>query len=227
MRKTLHATHKEKQENSGCIWFLYIVLMYIVLVFFLITFSCLRACRLCPCGSVSETTLAFCALSVWVALFSVSAMALVSIWPLLLWSIIWAFSSIFLYSFPLFPCFFFFYSFSSVSPRVPLNPRCLSLITRRLLQPSVCPSVLPSFLPSLLTPMQRLSLWQTCAITRTLSIIARLSIKGVISPQCPMPWQEWVPPRRSRPCPVVPGPSATSMTASSARPVRRPSRGSR
>lgn len=133
----------------------------------------------------------------------------------------------FLYSSPLFPCFFSS-SFLSVSPRVPLNPRCLSLTTRRLLptfRPSVCPSFLPSFLCSL--PMRRLSLWQTCAITRILWTIARLSIKGVISPQCPMPWQEWVPRPRSRPCPVAPGPSPTSTTASSARLARRPSRGSR
>lgn len=96
--------------------------------------------------------------------------------------------------------------------------------------PGVCfdlPSFCLSFLPSLLSSMQRLSLWQTCAITRTLWIIARLSIKGVISPQWPTPWQEWAPPPRSRPCPVVPGPSPTSMIASSAQPVRRPSRGSR
>lgn len=62
----------------------------------------------------------------------------------------------------------------------------MSLLNYPASAPSICPSVLPSFLPSFLTSMRRLSLWQTCAITRTLRIIARLSIKGVISPQCPM-----------------------------------------
>lgn len=85
----------------------------------------------------------------------------------------------------------------------------------------------PSSVPSLLTPMQRLSFWQTCAITRTLWIIARLSIKGVISPQCPMPWQEWAPRPRSQRCPVELAPSTTCTIASSARPARRPLRGSR
>lgn len=90
------------------------------------------------CSPVSERNLAFIVRYhwIWVALFSLSAMALVSKWPLLLWSIIWAFSSLFFCTPP--RCFPYFISW------------CLSLITRRLLLPSVRPSVLPSFFPSFL-----------------------------------------------------------------------------
>lgn len=112
---------------------------------------------------------------------------------------------------PSLPFLCLFLLFVNVSPQTPGVCSCPPV------RPSVC---LSSSLP-------RLSLWQTCAITRTLSIIARLSIKGVISPQCPMQWQGWAPRPRCRPSPAELAPSATCTTASSARPVRRPSRGSR
>ena len=133
-------------------------------------------------------------------------MALVSKLLLLLWSIIWAFSSFLLYSSLSFPLiFFFFYSFCS-------SQSLMSLLN----YPASASTFPPSVLPSSLSSTQRLSLWQTWAITRTLWIIARLSIKGVISPQWTTPWQEWAPLPRCRCCPVAPGPSAISTTASSA-----------
>lgn len=147
-------------------------------------------------------------------------MALVRKWLKFLWPIFWALSSFFVLLL-FFPTFFpFFICF----------PACSSHPWRLFLDyvafaPTFLPSVCP--LPSCLTSMQHLSLWQTCAITRTLWTIVRLPIKGVISPQWPMPWQGWVPPPRCQPCPVELGPSPTSMTASSVRPVRRPSKDSR
>lgn len=67
---------------------------------------------------------------------------------------------------------------------------------------------------------------QTYPITRTITIKAKLWIKGMISPQWPMPWRGWAPLRLSQPCPAVQDPSPACMTAScSARAARRPSRG--
>lgn len=67
---------------------------------------------------------------------------------------------------------------------------------------------------------------QTCPVTRLISIASRLSIKGVISPQWPMPWQGWAPPPHSLPCPAELAPSAACMTGScSAREARKPLRG--
>lgn len=69
---------------------------------------------------------------------------------------------------------------------------------------------------------------QTFPITRTITIKAKLSIKGMISPQWPMPWRGWVPLRLSQPCPAAQAPSPACTTAScSARAARRPSRGLR
>lgn len=117
-------------------------------------------------------------------------------------------------------------SFFVLLPIGPLFCLCVSLsfLKHLALAPTFCP-VLVCF--SSCSSMHRLSLWQICAITRTLWTIARLSIKGVISPQWPTPWQEWVPPPRSLSCPAGPAPSVTFTTASSARPARRPSKGSR
>lgn len=127
----------------------------------------------------------------------------------------------FLYSSFLFPNpFSFVYLFSCL-----FLSSVASFLDHLAFAPTFLPCVRP--LPSRLTPMQHLSLWQTCAITRTLWTIARLPIKGVISPQWPMLWQGWAPPLRCQPFPVAPGPSATSMTVSSAQPVRRPSKDSR
>lgn len=70
--------------------------------------------------------------------------------------------------------------------------------------------------------------WQTYPITRTITIKAKLWIKGMISPQWPMPWQGWVPLRLSQPCPAELDPSPVCTTAlCSAQAARRPSRGSR
>lgn len=139
---------------------------------------------------------------------------------LLLWSIIWAFSSFFVLL-PVVPLFFFLFN---PCPCVFLSIPDVSSQT-----PCVC-SYLLSVLPSLLSSMQRLSLWQTCAITKTLWIIARLSIKGVIFPQWPTPWREWAHRRQCPPCPpcpAVPAPSVTSMIVFSARPVKRQLKDSR
>lgn len=67
---------------------------------------------------------------------------------------------------------------------------------------------------------------QTYPITRTITVKAKLWIKGMISPQWPMPWRGWVPLRLCQPCPAVQDPSPACMTAScSAQEARRPSRG--
>lgn len=67
---------------------------------------------------------------------------------------------------------------------------------------------------------------RTRPITRIITIKAKQWIKEMISPQWQMPWQGWVPPRPSQPCPAAPAPSPVFMTAScSARAARRPSRG--
>lgn len=185
------------------------LVLNVFFILFLITFSCLRACQVCPRIVKNLSCVSFCngfgrkMTKAFLAHFL---------------------SSIFFFCTPpfcsptLFPLFICFPACSS-------HPWRLSLITWPLLLPSFLSSVCP--LPSRFAPMQHLSLWQTCAITRTLSTIARLPIKGVISPQWPMPWQGWVPLPRCQPCPVAPGPSATSMTVSSARPARRPSKDSR
>lgn len=214
---------------------LYLVLMHcsdVSIIFFSTlcpNHACLRACCVCLCAVQCQKrkSLWYLAFSLWHCMpcqfellffFSVCDGFGKQI-RLLLWSIIWAFSSFFV-TLPVVPLFYFFFL---------LNPYpcvVLSILDVFPWIPRVC-SYLPSFLPSLLSSMQRLSFWQTCAITRTLWIIARLSIKGVISPQWPMPWREWAPHPRSQPYPVEPAPSATSMIASLARPVRKPLKGSR
>lgn len=84
------------------------------------------------------------------------------------------------------------------------------------------PFLLPKFflwLSNLLFP----HVAQTCPITRLISIASRLSIKEVISPQWPMPWQGWAPRPLSPPCPAELAPSAAYMTGScSAREARKP-----
>lgn len=68
--------------------------------------------------------------------------------------------------------------------------------------------------------------WQTYPITRTITVKAKLWIKGMISPQWPMPWRGWVPLRLCQHCPAVQDPSPACTTAScSAQAARRPSRG--
>lgn len=185
------------------------LVLNVFLVLFFITFFLLVSLSSVSTQSVIKKT--------WVVFLS--AMALVEKWLQLFWPIFWALSSFFVLllcvPYPFFLCL-------SVFLPVPLIrgvfPWSLGLCSHL---PSVCP------LPSWLTSLQHLSLWQTCAITRTLWTIARLPIKGVISPQWPMPWQGWVLHPHCQPCPVAPGPSATSMTVSSARPVKRPSKDSR
>lgn len=68
---------RQKDNIPGCIWPSCIVVMDISLIFFLETFSCLRACRPRVFFSVREEFGILCSLSVWVALLSLSAMALV------------------------------------------------------------------------------------------------------------------------------------------------------
>lgn len=214
---------------------LYLVLMHCsdVSIIFLSTLcpnhACLRACCVCLCAVQCQKrkSLWYLAFSLWHCMscqFELLSFFLRLRW---LWkantsaSLIHYLSFLFFFCYP--PCcsliLFFFL----------LNPYpcvVLSILDVFPWIPCVC-SYLPSFLPSLLSSMQRLSFWQTCAITRTLWIIARLSIKGVISPQWPMPWREWAPHPRSQPYPVEPAPSATSTIASLARPVRKPLKGSR
>lgn len=180
-------------------------LVYVFLILFLITFLCLWACEVCPHIVKNLSCVSFCdgfgrkMTSAFQAHFL---------------------SSIFFFVFLLFvPQPFSFICFPGCSSFV------ASFLDHLAFAPTFRPFVCPP--PSWLASMQHLSLWQTCAITKTLWTIARLPIKGVISPQWPMPWQGWVPPPRCQPCPVVPAPSATSMTVSSARPVRRPLKDSR
>lgn len=67
---------------------------------------------------------------------------------------------------------------------------------------------------------------QTYPITRTITVKAKLWIKGMISPQWPTPWRGWAPLRLCRPCPAVQAPSPACTTASCSAPAaRRPSRG--
>lgn len=69
---------------------------------------------------------------------------------------------------------------------------------------------------------------QTYPITRTITIMAKLSIKEVISPQWPMLWLGWAPLHHSLPCPAGPVPSAACTIASCSAPgVRKPLRDSR
>lgn len=106
---------------------------------------------------------------------------------------------------------FFYFSFSGHSLF------CLSLHI------SLWPPPIPRFpTPHPTTPLQ------TFLITRTITILAKLSMKGMIFLQWPMPWQGWVPPPLSPPCPVVLDPLTVYMTAScSALGVKRPLRGLR
>lgn len=97
---------------------------------------------------------------------------------------------------------------------------------------SVCISpFLYSLLSIILTPLPVHSLRplpprQTYPITRTITIKPKLWIKGMISPQWPMPWRGWVPLRLSQPCPAVLDPLPVCMTVlCSAQAARRPSRG--
>lgn len=107
--------------------------------------------------------------------------------------------------------FLFSLLFSSLS--VCISPFLYSLL-------SITPTPLPVHTPCSLPPRQ------TYPITRTITIKAKLWIKGMISPQWPMPWRGWVPLRLSQPCPAVPDPSPVCMTAScSAQAVKRPSSG--
>lgn len=172
-------------------------------ILFPITFLCLWACPSVSTHSVIKN-------SSWVSLCNGFGKKLPIFWAVFF----------FVPSFVSQPFFPFLYLFSCL-----VLSSVASFLDYVAFAPTFLPSVCP--LPSWLTSMQHLSFWQTCAITRTLWTIVRLPIKGVISPQWPMPWQGWVPPPRCRSCPVVLGPSATSTTASSARPVRRQSKDSR
>lgn len=113
-----------------------------------------------------------------------------------------------------FLCLLFFYLFLP-SARPFLSA---SLWTLCLLPPAPLPT------PRTSLPLPR----QTYPITRTITIVAKLSIKEVISPQWPMLWRGWAPLHLSPPCPVGLVPSAASMIAScSAQGARKPLRDSR
>lgn len=69
---------------------------------------------------------------------------------------------------------------------------------------------------------------QTCPITRTITIKAKLWIKGMIFPQWPMPWRGWVLLHPSQPCPAAQDLLPVCMIAlCSAQAVKKPLRGLR
>lgn len=100
-----------------------------------------------------------------------------------------------------FQCFIFlFYSpFSSLSV-------CISQFLYSLLSNTPNPLPVHSLRP--FPPRQ------TYPITRTITKKTKLWIKGMISPQWPMPWRGWVPLRRSPRCPAVLDPLPVCTTAS-------------
>lgn len=134
---------KNKKKTWGWNWSICIVEMYIFLVFFLITMLASLSNPVCWCVFSFQRKKLLLTNLVWLALFSPFAMALVN--KLILWTIIWAFSSFFLCSSPHFLSFIRFCVFLSipdVSPQLP----------------AVCsyrPSVRASFLPLRISPMHR------------------------------------------------------------------------
>lgn len=136
--------------------------LYILLVFFLITFPCLRACRMCfrvvPCQKNNLFGI-LCSYQFELLFSSLSAMAFASKLSLLLWSIIWAFSSFFCAPPRCSPIFFPSIRFSACS-----SQSLLSLLNYPASAPTFRPSVLPSFLPSFLAHLHAtpLSLADLC-----------------------------------------------------------------